>query len=361
MPTPSNTNTATPSVLDDVQKTLDDKWANLQSALDQRDENARKRVAQPDAPGTTYDDILKSIMPEKPLPAVDPKREKARAWVTNIGDAINAVGGIIGAASGADVVPATPLSAVNQQRYNKLLEQQSKEQEAYNRAIMQSQSHAMSLSEAYRRQRQQRDAEAAALDDAAVSRAKAAYDKALDDYNRIYRQGRDATGDERNARQESRQEAHYQSEAAYREQQGNRTDLNAAMAHNKEEEKLWVRVPGGKFVRAEDYPAFAERVYKALLLDKDIKAEIEKNYGQALNLANRKNDTVARDKLLKEIVEKYLDSSDIARQEAEKSGKYGTPDFWPVGDYNPYKGTASSENSTQTSTQQGGKKTIPGF
>ena len=320
------------TVLDDVQKKLNDSYAAWQNAIGQANQNAQERVARPDEPGTTYEDFLKGSIPAQPATQVDPKKEKARAWITNIADAINAVGGIVGAARGADVTPMASLSAANQQRYNKLLEQRAAEEELYNKGVMQAQSHAMSMAEAYRRKRQQEDAQAAALDQARVNQAKMDYDKAADDYNRIYRQSNDAETRAARDRQENRLWTQHQDDVNYRNASGARADRAAVESHNKEEEKKWTRLPGGRYIRNEDYPMFVDKVYSALAADKDIKMEILQNYGTQLRLAEVKGGSEEHN-IKQKIINSYLNSSDenkarIAYEAAAKSGLYGTPDFW---------------------------------
>ena len=321
------------TVLDDVQKKLNDSYAAWQNAIGQANQNAQERMAKPDEPGTTYEDFLKGAMPAQPTTVVDPKKERSRAMITNIADAINAVGGIVGAARGADVVPMAPLSAANQQRYEKLLTQRQAEQDAYNKGVMQAQSHAMSMAEAYRRKRQQEDAQAAALDQARVNQAKMDYDKASDDYNRIYRKENDTESRAARERQESRLWTQHQDEVDYRNASGARADRNAVESHNKEEEKKWTRLPGGNYVRKEDIPAYIDKVYSALEADKDIKMEILQKYASQLRIAEAKGDSEKVNNIKQQIINSYLNSSDerkarIAKEAAENSGLYGTPDFW---------------------------------
>lgn len=314
------------TVLDDVQKKLNDSYAAWQNAIGQANQNAQERMARPDEPGTTYEDFLKGAMPAQPATVVDPKKERSRAMITNIADAINAVGGIVGAARGADVTPMAPLSAANQQRYDKLIAQRQAEQDAYNKGVMQAQSHAMSMAEAYRRKRQQEDAQAAALDQARVNQAKMDYDKASDDYNRIYRQQNDTESRAARDRQESRLWTQHQDDVDYRNAQGVRADRDDIEAHNKYELSQWTELPGGKFVRNADYPSFIESMYNELMSNSDIKAEIQKDYKN--DIAKAEHDSGAKEKLHERIVRKYLGSSDVAKQAAEKLNRYGTPNLW---------------------------------
>ena len=208
MATPQMTNTTT-STLDEATKRYQAAQQGLMDATQAHDAAVAEINNRPYEPGTGYDEIFKSLEPEKPTTVIDPQKEKSRMWITNIADAINAVGGIIGAANGADVVPATSLSAVNQQRYNKLMEQRKAEQDAYNRALMQTQSHAMSLADAYRRQRQQEDARLIAQEDAKLNRAKLEYDLANDTYTRARQQEQDAYNRQRNAESDARSDSRY--------------------------------------------------------------------------------------------------------------------------------------------------------
>lgn len=374
-----DTNTAaSSSVLDDVQKRLDSAWGEYNAAVEQRNQAANARAARPDAPGTSYEDFLKATMPEKPAtPEIDEKAEKRNAMITNIADAINAVASIVGTANGATFTPMASLSDANQKRYNKLQEQRKADQEAYNKALMQSQSHAMNMAEAYRRKRQQEDAAAAALDDARVAKAKLTYDKASDDYNRTYRkqqddytkeyrQQQDAATQARSDRQESRLWKQHQDEMDYRNTSGARADLNAVESHNKDEEKKWTRLPGGKFVRNEDYPIYVDRVYNSLIRDAEIAKELESLQSQ-IRVAEAKGDTKTVNALKAEAVNRYLGSSDenkakIANDAADKSGLYGEPDFWI---YDDEAGKISrgkkqgamgsySTTSTEPAQQQGG-------
>lgn len=322
-------NTATSSVLDDVTKRYNDAWENYNAAVEQRNQNAQARAARPDDPGTTYEDFLKGAMPEKPTTQIDPKKEKARMWVTNIADAINAVGGIVGAANGADVAPMASLSEANRKRYDKLVEQRKAEQDAYTKALMQAQSHAMSMSEAYRRRRQQQDAEAAALDDAKVAQAKTAFDKAGDDL------GRATTGNYRTSEQDRLINQH-QDEVAYRNAQGQRADRDDVENHNRYEEKNWHRLAGGKFVRNEDYPAFVDKVFNALMSDSEIANELKSAQSQ-ISMAEKKGDLKTANALKETIVDRYLNSSDeakarVANEAGINSGFYGDPDFWSIDD-----------------------------
>ena len=63
------------TVLDDVQKKLNDSYAAWQNAIGQANQNAQERMARPDEPGTTYEDFLKGSMPAQPATQVDPKKE----------------------------------------------------------------------------------------------------------------------------------------------------------------------------------------------------------------------------------------------------------------------------------------------
>lgn len=351
----ATTNTATSSVLDDVTKRYNDAWSNYNAAVEQRNQAVQARAARPDEPGTSYEDFLKGAMPEQPTTQIDPKKEKSRMWVTNIADAINAVSGIVGAASGADVAPMASLSDVNKKRYDKLVEQRKAEQNAYNKALMQAQSHAMSMSEAYRRKRQQEDAQAAALDDARVAQAKMAYDKAATDYGQAYKEHRDVVGDTYRTGEQNRLVSQHQDEVNYRNAQGQRADRDDVESHNINEQKQWHRIPGGSYVRNEDYNAFIDKVYSALLSDSNTANDLKSTQAQ-VKIAETKGDTKSANALKETVVNRYLSSSDenmakVARDAASGSGFYGEPDFW------------SLDNNGQIvrGSQSGNKKTIPGF
>jgi hypothetical protein len=337
-----------PSPLDEAQKNRDNAFTQWQTAVDEANRKEQERLTQPDAPGTSYEDFLKGAMPEQPTTQIDPKKEKARAWITNIADAINAVGGIVGAARGADVAPMASLSAANQQRYNTLVEQRNKEREAYNRGVMQAQSHAMSMSEAYRRKRQQDNAQASALDQAKVNRTRMEYEKAANDYNEIYRQGRDVASDERSNRQESRLWAQHQDDVAYRDATTKRNDAKEDDAHNKAELANWAELPGKKYVRRADYPGFIDDLWTKMNADKELAKEINEKYGTRLANSRIPGAKESEEELHEKIIKTYLGSKESVRKMADELGKYGEPDLRGV------------EAVGQTKSNEG-KKDIPGF
>ena len=341
------TNSA-PSPLNEAQKNRDSAFTQWQTAVDEANRKEQERLAQPDAPGTSYEDFLKGAMPEQPTTQIDPKKEKARAWITNIADAINAVGGIVGAARGADVAPMASLSAANQQRYNTLVEQRNKEREAYNRGVMQAQSHAMSMSEAYRRKRQQDNAQASALDQAKVNRARMEYEKAANDYNEIYRQGRDVASDERSNRQENRLWRQHEDDVAYRDATTKRNDAKEADAHNKAELANWAELPGKKYVRKADYPGFVNSLWTSMMANIDLAKELNERYGSRLAMSRVPGAKESEEQIHEEAVRAYLGSRELVRQMADRLGKYGEPDLWEV------------EAVGQTKSNEG-KKDIPGF
>ena len=330
--------TSTPSPLDEARKNRDNAFIQWQAAVDEANRKEQERLAQPDAPGTSYEDFLKGAMPEQPTTQIDPKKEKARAWITNIADAINAVGGIVGAATGADVVPATSLSAANQQRYNTLVERRDKEREAYNRGVMQAQSHAMSMAEAYRRKRQQEDAQASALDQAKVNRAKTAYDIASDEYTRAYKQNRDVISDTQHEAYEARQAQQHADSMANSQASARRADRSAVESHNNNELKNYERVAGGNYVRKEDYQSFVNSVYNKLISDPTIASELKTVSAQIkANMTQGKLDAAAQ--LMADVVNRYMSSTDeakskVAKDAAEQSGFYATPDLWSLDENN---------------------------
>lgn len=347
MPTP-NTNTATSS-LDEAQKRYDEAKQNWLNASQQRDDAVAGIYSKPDEPGTTYEDFLKGSMPEQPTTAVDPKKEKARAWITNIADAISAVGGIIGAANGANVVPSASLTAANQQRYDKLVQRRDAERDAYNKALMSAQSHAMSMAEAYRRRRQQDDAKLVAQEDAKLNRAKTQYDIAADEYARAYKQNRDVVSDTQHEAYEARQAQQHADSMANNQASIRRQDRSAVESHNNNELKKYRAVAGGKYVPIENYSSFVNSVYNKLISDPTIASELKTIKAQ-ISALEKQGKLDAAEKLMDTVVTRYLSSADentakIAKDAAEQSGFYATPDLWSFDDDN--KG--------------GEKQNIPGF
>lgn len=323
MPTP-NTNTATTSTYDEVTKKYQDALNNLNAASADYEKTASDIYNSSMEPGHSFEDFMNSVDVPEPTTKVDPKKERSRAMITNIADAINAMGGIIGAARGANVAPSASLTAANQQRYDKLVAQRDAERDAYNKALMNKQTWAMNMSDAYARRKQQDDARRLSAAETKLKTARTAYDLAGDALSRARTQERDAASDARADRAEQRSIQQYNDSQAKQAIKDYNSTIAQVKKFNDDEDKKWISY-GGKEVAADKYADFMETAFKFLEKQQDVIAA-DKALINDVNGATKATDKL---EFQKELVDKYFDKyRDGIIAEGEKLGAFGQKTKW---------------------------------
>lgn len=348
----------TNNILDDLTRQLNQSKEEYQNA--EREYN-RKQEEIASQPSHSYEDFLKENMPEKPTTVVDPKKEKARMWVTNIGDAINAIGGIVGAGMGADVAPMASLSAANQARHDKLIAQRNAEREAYNKGVMNAQSHAISMANYADKLQAQQNAKTLAPYENRLREAKTKMDMAGDAYNQAYKQHRDAVGDEKSERSEERADARLQQQISNSNRQQENANRREIRLHNDAEKKRYETVPIGEYypLKGQTNNLYVD-IYDTIKEDPAVKAAIGADVWNMIKSYEDNKITAMAETEKVGAIKRLLKSdpnSDVYKKVMDAVGNSayaGQPDIWPDDVYErptPQGGTPVSGG--QTPTQQG--------
>ena len=346
----------TNNILDDLTRQLNQSKEEYQNA--EREYN-RKQEEIASQPSHSYEDFLRENMPEKPTTVVDPKKEKARMWVTNIGDAINAIGGIVGAGMGADVAPMASLSAANQARHDKLIAQRNAEREAYNKGVMNAQSHAISMANYADKLQAQQNAKTLAPYENRLREAKTKMDMAGDAYTQAYKQHRDAVGDEKSERAEQRADARLNRQLAQSEQAQKNANKKEIKQHNDAETKKYETIPfiGDYYPYKGHEEELYSDVFATIKDDPAIQAAIGADkWNEIMTYEKNHIDAMAETAKI-DAVKRLLQSnpdSDVYKKvlDAVSKSKYaGQPDIWPDDYYdNPAPARGSEPSSVQMST-----------
>ena len=355
----------TNNILDDLTRQLNQSKEEYQNA--EREYN-RKQEEIASQPSHSYEDFLKENMPEKPTTVVDPKKEKARMWVTNIGDAINAIGGIVGAGMGADVVPMASLSAANQARHDKLIAQRNAEREAYNKGVMNAQSHAISMANYADKLQAQQNAKTLAPYENRLREAKTKMDMAGDAYTQAYKQHRDAVGDEKSERAEERADKRMQQQISNSNRQQETANRREIRLHNDAEKKRYESVPIGEYypLKGQTDNLYVD-IYDTIKEDPAVKAAIGADVWNMIKSYEDNKITAMAETGKVGAIERLLKSdpnSDVYKKVMDAIGnsRYaGQPDIWsddyfdrPSGGQEggtPVAGQQTPQGSTPARTQ----------
>lgn len=354
MGTENKTNTAT-STYDEVTKRYQDALGKLNAATQDYEKTASDIYNSPMEPGHSFEDFMNSVELPEQKTQVDPKKEKSRAMIANIADAISAMGGIIGAARGADVVASPSLTAANQQRYDKLIAQRDAERDAYNKALMQQQSWAMNMEDAYRKRKQQEDARKLSAAETKLKTARTEYDLAGDALSRARTQSRDEASDARSDRAEQREILRYNDNQARQAVQDHNTAVTRVASLNNDEDKKWISF-AGRDVDATKYASYIESVYNMLAAElKDVERSAIRDVENA-----KEKEKLG---LMAGLVKKYLNDAkykDRIINEGEKQKVFGKRVKWGLDENSGKIIKLPDETPTPAPTPAPAQPTQPG-